>query len=611
LFKGNKGLSRIAVFLIIISAVTAISVASFALKTYDPATKTLTILNPLPAAEIQLVENTDQCLADCYAIIRLKANNQLTIPSPQNDDFKWEFLKDDSKKGLESYTFELRTEVQKQRPVFSSICNPYNETANSTTLAKNNCTVVENGTVNYTDYEYVPFDFYGYTFQAGKGYYIKLRGKKHVQFANSVEWIPTFYGIQINEWAWWDGNWTACRNITASSGQPSGFIHRVEINTTNINYSKTLDRGNDLRIIPGNCSIPNSGAIEENFAVAYWNATNGSSILLINSSVNNNRYFAMYYNNSAASRFWNVTKTFGYKKRFDFNNETINSTPSGWSGNLPQKHKINATDTRFDDKYINSTAGQNNDGIYSSILEIENNTYPARWEFDAMYSSFDDNDVWGQVETGGSHQFVWGIRTNGSSSCDGNAFRYYGQVMSTNVLYHVSVNITAPDNQSFYINSAPMTNCREIDSRDNGMSGTFIINGKDPAFAYIDNIVQFGSKNYTDLSYTISAEETNLYADETQGRQAIEDGIRSSLGNVTIYTNQTIYLRYLNGTQAVGQFDEFTANGTKRWAFNYLTGAENSTGMQNLTTNVYVWEKYSLTASDIRNEVETLINATK
>ena len=203
MFKGNKGLSRIAVFLIIISAVTAISVASFALKTYDPATKTLTILNPLPAAEIQLVENTDQCLADCYAIIRLKANNQLTIPSPQNDDFKWEFLKDDSKKGLESYTFELRTEVQKQRPVFSSICNPYNETANSTTLAKNNCTVVENGTVNYTDYEYVPFDFYGYTFQAGKGYYIKLRGKKHVQFANSVEWIPTLFGVRVPEWATW------------------------------------------------------------------------------------------------------------------------------------------------------------------------------------------------------------------------------------------------------------------------------------------------------------------------------------------------------------------------------------------------------------------------
>ena len=501
---------------------------------------------------------TPQCLAECHLPVTLFydgsiASAAITVNVSNRQNINW---------SLQNVTFGDDVQVSDVRVLqnlnitrnvtkYSSFNKTYMKLANDTipsgcgelTSTSYWCLKPEpNGTTTITQLskEWVSIKNELFSFNKSTSYYLDFVGKRMPRVGTaSSDVIPSVFNFSFPDFAWWNTSWAACRNITASSSQATGFIHRVEILTTNMTYSKTLPNGNDLRIIPGNCSLPNAGAVEENFAIAYWNTTANSSILLINSSVNNNRYFAMYYNNSAAPRFWNITSTFYYKKRVDFNNETINSAPSGWGSNNIGAHKIIASDSRFDDKYINATDGQNNNGIYSDIIYIDNNLYPARWEFDAMYSAFDDNDVWGAVEEIGNHEFVWGIRGNGSSSCDGNTVRYYGQVMSTNVLYHVSVNVTGVDNQNFYINAVPMTNCQGIDSRDNTMAGYVIINGKSLAHAYIDNIVQFGSKNFTDLAYTISGEETN----STVCNGTLITTLLNPASNIEVQRNQTFSVK--------------------------------------------------------------------
>jgi hypothetical protein len=41
-----------------------------------------------------------------------------------------------------------------------------------------------------------------------------------------------------------------------------------------------------------------------------------------------------------------------------------------------------------------------------------------------------------------------------------------------------------------------------------------------------------------------------------------------------IDSDAVVYVVYQNGSQAVGSFDKFASSGGKRWAFNYLTGAD-------------------------------------
>jgi hypothetical protein len=101
-------------------------------------------------------------------------------------------------------------------------------------------------------------------------------------------------------------------------------------------------------------------------------------------------------------------------------------------------------------------------------------------------------------------------------------------------------------------------------------------------------------------------------ANESQGRAAIIEGIQNTLGtNVPIYTDQQIYIRYLDGSQLLSQFDEAVISGNQTWAFNYVTSGESYTNMSDLGNTVLVWENSSLTTTQITSQVYNLINTTK
>lgn len=83
------------------------------------------------------------------------------------------------------------------------------------------------------------------------------------------------------------------------------------------------------------------------------------------------------------------------------------------------------------------------------------------------------------------------------------------------------------------------------------------------------------------------------------------------LPSASIYTDQQIYARYLNGTQMLGTFDVIAAYGSQRWAFNYILTGDNYTNLFNMTPSLYVWEHGGLSMAELQEQVEALITSTK
>ena len=148
--------------------------------------------------------------------------------------------------------------------------------------------------------------------------------------------------------------------------------------------------------------------------------------------------------------------------------------------------------------------------------------------------------------------------------------------------------------------------------------------------ASASNIYLFGSANTTGSGHThnfnfslsvvnnsppatntIFATYSGVIANETEGRNAIEEGIYNKTSSATIYTDLEVDIRYLNGTQDNGVFDKVSFNGTQRWAFNYITSGESFTNMASSSYKIFnVWENTSLTYSQIVNKVNSFINGT-
>ncbi len=104
---------------------------------------------------------------------------------------------------------------------------------------------------------------------------------------------------------------------------------------------------------------------------------------------------------------------------------------------------------------------------------------------------------------------------------------------------------------------------------------------------------------------------TSMIANESEGRNAIVEGINNTIPNAIIYTDLEVDVRYLNGTQAKGSFDKIAFNSTKRWAFNYITSGESFTNILSSSYKIFnVWENTSLSYGQIVEQVQSFINWT-
>lgn len=162
-----------------------------------------------------------------------------------------------------------------------------------------------------------------------------------------------------------------------------------------------------------------------------------------------------------------------------------------------------------------------------------------------------------------------------------------------------------------------------------GTVGCYIKKPSDSSWTYLPNgtSTSFTLLAGTDFKYKINGTRLNpatqgrIYsveitfegagsASESEGDAAIEAGIAGA-GIETVYSNQQIYIRALNGTQQLGTFDKAAATSNKRWAFNYVTGSESFTYMLNLTPVLYVLELANKDTQAITEAVGNLINSTK
>jgi parallel beta-helix repeat protein len=164
-----------------------------------------------PVIDVRLLENTDHCFTDCYAIFKLHPYQDTILPQQPNSEFDWKFEKAKPwMDGLSSHNFEILKTIEYAVDV------PDYGTAkvNTTCYDEHNQTyqceadqTAQTGShkeMRYRD-EYKPFAFWGETLKADSDYIIKLVGKKPIsKQANNVDWIPVIKGFELKEWEWWN-----------------------------------------------------------------------------------------------------------------------------------------------------------------------------------------------------------------------------------------------------------------------------------------------------------------------------------------------------------------------------------------------------------------------
>ncbi|MBI2136197.1 hypothetical protein HYU06_03940 [Candidatus Woesearchaeota archaeon] len=181
---------------------------------------------------------------------------------------------------------------------------------------------------------------------------------------------------------------------------------------------------------------------------------------------------------------------------------------------------------------------------------------------------------------------------------------------------------------TFSITTNENANCRTDDASNNytTMSGTrnctsgmgstsltctlgtddaLILGGTD--YAYLACQDSTGNENTTTITMNLTGGDL-----PTNATSAILAGVTDAvLSNPVTYTSQQVYVRYADGTQNLTRFDVVASSGSKRWFFNYILDSDVFTYFRQILPSIYVWENSTLTYSQVRSQVGTLINATK
>ncbi|MDP2598660.1 MAG: DUF2341 domain-containing protein [Candidatus Liptonbacteria bacterium] len=231
--------------------------------------------------------------------------------------------------------------------------------------------------------------------------------------------------------AWWDSSWQNRRTITfngnSSTAALTDFPILVNLNSTNIDYSKTQDSGQDIRFVDSD----DSTAL--NYEIDRWDETATSSVWVKIPSIATGTADSiyMYYNNTGASDGQNATGTWdsnfvlvshfgaqdasstdstvnanngtvtaatatttaaiaGYSKRFDGTNDKIDYGSGASMGNLTQK--TITTWVKRDAIAIGTLATKPGDGYWTWFLVGSSPT--SRMRFRQEWSNPSSTATW-------------------------------------------------------------------------------------------------------------------------------------------------------------------------------------------------------------------------
>ncbi len=133
----------------------------------------------------------------------------------------------------------------------------------------------------------------------------------------------------------------------------------------------------------------------------------------------------------------------------------------------------------------------------------------------------------------------------------------------------------------------------------------------DTSYVYISCKDEAGNQNTTGKS-TSGALKLSITSLESNAKSSIGIGIQNALlSSYTNYTDLQIYARNLSNDQVKGTFDRAAKKGSKMWAFNRIGVSDSHVNMFNLTPVLYTLEFVNITSTNITNQTQKLIEATK
>lgn len=295
-------------------------------------------LNPTTAYQrsdfLRLIENTDQCLIDCYAIIEVSNPTDQDIVLDENSWGLWH-VKALGARGLDG---DLRLQLQEdvsyevevddyEEVTESLVCDGefgfkgnmawcYSANGNLTWNRSFEAIIPEDKKIyqtvkkkvsshleKKTKKKYVDFNPAGKTLKPGETYRIKILGKKKAQVGpNNVDWRIRFLDFEP-DWAWWNSSWGYKRPIEINSTSNLSD-YQIAINVTyDFDMQSDFD---DLRFINE----------EETQELDYWVESKSDGnwayvwVEIDSIDTNNGTQAHMYYGNSGATFKSNGTNTF-------------------------------------------------------------------------------------------------------------------------------------------------------------------------------------------------------------------------------------------------------------------------------------------------------------
>ncbi len=292
---------------------------------------------------LRLVENTDQCLIDCYAVIEVSNPTDRDIILDKNSWGVWH-VKAAGAGGLEGgLGFQLLEDVSYDVEVDDYgnvteyvVCDGKFDFksdhawcfSGNGSLAWNHsfkAIVPENKEIyrakkekigshieKKTRKKYVDFNPEGRILKSGETYRIKISGKKKAQTGpNNIDWKIKFLDYEP-DWAWWNSSWEYKRPVVINSSNNLTY-YQVAINVT---YDPDMQPDfDDLRFTNE----------EETAELSYWieSKSNGNWayvwVKVDSIDTNNGTQAYMYYGNAGATSRSNGTATFYFFDDFEDN----------------------------------------------------------------------------------------------------------------------------------------------------------------------------------------------------------------------------------------------------------------------------------------------------
>lgn len=266
---------------------------------YSIPTKTISINNLINnVAELKLEKNICSPMlngvAKCSAEISGISNYDLNTLTENYYLMSFENIKQENAlgKGLNSWNWNSWYE---DTEIYKVDIDDWGKCFDITNSTEYDCIVGTHKEDRIRDIK-VPFKLQKDILPKDKKFHIILTG----EITEAVEWLPTFYGVKLTEWAWWNSSWSNKKalEITELAGKTYNGVSVL----INVNYSANMQNNfDDLRFTYYNATADTETEIVYNITDYIASTTANIYINATYLKASDTTTYYMYYGNSEVS----------------------------------------------------------------------------------------------------------------------------------------------------------------------------------------------------------------------------------------------------------------------------------------------------------------------